>query len=123
MTKEEFKRRWEKDERGDGITFNDIADCAKEWGLYQKPKTEDINKVLNAVLKAANVKEETEQKKEGVKTMAQKILILGNSGTGKSASMRNFKSDEVIIQSKPRRLRTNDNFSIKQLLFLFCREL
>lgn len=31
--------------------------------------------------------------------MAQKILILGNSGTGKSASMRNFKSDEVMVIS------------------------
>ena len=29
--------------------------------------------------------------------MAQKILILGESGTGKSASMRNFKSDEVLV--------------------------
>ena len=31
--------------------------------------------------------------------MATKILILGNSGTGKSASMRNFKSDEVMVIS------------------------
>lgn len=31
--------------------------------------------------------------------MATKTLILGNSGTGKSASMRNFKSDEVMVIS------------------------
>ena len=29
--------------------------------------------------------------------MAQKILILGNSGTGKSASLRNFKDNEVCV--------------------------
>lgn len=31
--------------------------------------------------------------------MAQKVLILGNSGTGKSASLRNFKEDEVLVIS------------------------
>ena len=29
--------------------------------------------------------------------MAQKVLILGNSGTGKSASLRNFKDDEILV--------------------------
>lgn len=29
--------------------------------------------------------------------MAQKVLILGNSGTGKSASLRNFKEDEICV--------------------------
>lgn len=29
--------------------------------------------------------------------MAQKVLILGDSGTGKSASLRNFKPEEVLI--------------------------
>lgn len=29
--------------------------------------------------------------------MAQKVLILGNSGTGKSASLRNFKEDEILV--------------------------
>ena len=41
--------------------------------------------------------------------MAQKILILGNSGTGKSASMRNFNPDEVTVIScagKPLPFRT-----------------
>lgn len=28
MTKEEFKVRWESNENGGGITFNDIANCA-----------------------------------------------------------------------------------------------
>lgn len=29
--------------------------------------------------------------------MAYRVLILGNSGTGKSASLRNFKQDEVLV--------------------------
>lgn len=29
--------------------------------------------------------------------MAQKVLILGNSGTGKSASLRNFSPDEIAV--------------------------
>ena len=29
--------------------------------------------------------------------MGTKVLILGESGTGKSASMRNFQSDEVLL--------------------------
>ena len=29
--------------------------------------------------------------------MAQKVLIIGDSGTGKSASLRNFKDDEVLV--------------------------
>lgn len=29
--------------------------------------------------------------------MAQKVLILGDSGTGKSASLRNFKPDELLV--------------------------
>jgi ABC-type bacteriocin/lantibiotic exporter with double-glycine peptidase domain len=29
--------------------------------------------------------------------MAQKVLVLGDSGTGKSASLRNFKPDEILV--------------------------
>lgn len=35
--------------------------------------------------------------KERKVKMAQKVLILGDSGTGKSASLRNFKEDEVLV--------------------------
>lgn len=35
--------------------------------------------------------------KERKKTMAQKVLILGDSGTGKSASLRHFKPEEVLV--------------------------
>jgi len=56
MTKKEFKKRWNKDENGDGITFDDVAECAKEWGLFPKPRIHDQAKVTRAVLKAAGIK-------------------------------------------------------------------
>lgn len=55
MTREEFKARWEKDDNGDGLTFDDVAECAKEWGLYNTPRTHNILKVKEAVLKYAGV--------------------------------------------------------------------
>jgi hypothetical protein len=62
MTKEQFKTRWESNDSGGGITFNEIAECAKAWGLYSTPRTSQINKVLYAVLKAANTKDVEEYK-------------------------------------------------------------
>lgn len=53
MTKEEFKSRWESDKNGGGITFNDIAECAVNWGLSSHPKTELITHVCYIVLSAA----------------------------------------------------------------------
>ena len=54
MTQEEFKKLWEAgDEEDSKITFDDIADRAKEWGLFDNPKTCDINIVRYEVLKAA----------------------------------------------------------------------
>lgn len=54
MTKEEFKRRWESDESGGGITYDDIAKCAVEWGICLFPRTRDIFWVKRRVLEAAN---------------------------------------------------------------------
>jgi hypothetical protein len=53
-TKEKFKELWDSNDDGGGITVNDVADCAKAWGLFDKPKICSIIKVQNAVLKAAN---------------------------------------------------------------------
>lgn len=53
MTKEEFKKLWEADEHASGITFDDIADVAKEWGLFEDPKCWHIYIVRYEVLKAA----------------------------------------------------------------------
>lgn len=52
-TKAKFKKLWESDNQGGGITFEDIADCAKDWGLYSKPKIHAMSDVLEAVVKAA----------------------------------------------------------------------
>lgn len=57
MTKIEFKKRWDSDENGGGITFDDIADCAKAWGLFATPRIHEIGKVVAAVVKAAKTKD------------------------------------------------------------------
>ena len=60
MTKDEFKTRWESNDEGGGINFNDVADCAKEWGLFATPRIHPMQKVLYAVLKAAGTKDAKE---------------------------------------------------------------
>jgi hypothetical protein len=52
-TKKEFKKLWESNDNGGGITFNDIADCAKDWKLYSTPRAHHLNLVSNTVLLAA----------------------------------------------------------------------
>lgn len=54
MNRAEFKKRWESDDRGGGITFDDIAECAKAWGLYTTPKTCYLPRVTYHVLRAAD---------------------------------------------------------------------
>jgi len=53
MTKEDFAERWDSDDDGGGITFDDIAKCAEDWGLYERPKTHNINEVLKKVVEAS----------------------------------------------------------------------
>lgn len=53
MTKHEFKKRWESNNNGGGITFNDVATCYTAWGLGSAPRTQPIDHVRFAVLKAA----------------------------------------------------------------------
>lgn len=54
MTREEFKARWESNDDGGGITFNDIANAAIAWGIASKPKIMPINRIRYLVLKAAD---------------------------------------------------------------------
>jgi hypothetical protein len=54
MNREEFKRRWELDTNGDGITFDEIADCAQAWGLYARPRVQPMDLVRYKVLCAAS---------------------------------------------------------------------
>ena len=53
MTKREFKIRWESNDAGGGITFNDIAECAISWGISRSPKASPIAQIRYRVLKAA----------------------------------------------------------------------
>jgi hypothetical protein len=53
MTKEEFKARWESNESGGGITYDEIADCAQSWGIASRPRICPIHHIRYAVLKAA----------------------------------------------------------------------
>lgn len=53
MTKQEFKLRWESDDNGGGITFNEVAECYVAWGLGSTPRTKCMYRVLFAVLTAA----------------------------------------------------------------------
>ena len=60
MTKDEFKTLWESDDNGGGITFDDIADCAKEWGIDAYPRTRQMDVIRHGVLKAAEVNDADE---------------------------------------------------------------
>lgn len=55
MTKAEFKQRWDSDENGGGITGDDVADCAKAWGLFHTPRIKPMGTVIQAVCRAAEV--------------------------------------------------------------------
>lgn len=55
MTREEFKKRWESSEDGGGITFDDIAVVAVDWGISKRPKTIRMEVIAYQVLKEANV--------------------------------------------------------------------
>ena len=68
MTKEEFKRRWEKDENGDGITNDDCADCYEAWGLGSKPRCKPMRSVINAVVRAAGCEAEPDPEPENCAT-------------------------------------------------------
>lgn len=64
MTRTQFKKRWESDANGDGITFDEIAECAVAWGLFRSPKTCSMSRVRYAVLKAARTHDAEEYKPE-----------------------------------------------------------
>lgn len=54
LSRQQFKQKWESSDDGGGITFNDIAECAVNWGLCLKPKTQNMNFIRYIVLKEAN---------------------------------------------------------------------
>lgn len=66
MTKSEFKKRWESAAQGGGITFDDIAECAKAWGVASKPRIMKMDEVRYLVLKAAQTNDAEEYNPENV---------------------------------------------------------
>lgn len=60
MTKEEFKKLWEANDVGSGITFDDIAECAKAWGISSNPRTRPMDEITYQVLIAAGVNDAEE---------------------------------------------------------------
>ncbi len=60
MTKDEFKTRWESNDEGGGITFDDVAACAREWGISLTLKTKPIEQITYEVLKAAGTNDAEE---------------------------------------------------------------
>ena len=64
MTKKEFKTRWESNDAGGGINYEDIADCAVAWGISRTPKTRRIDVIRYQVLEAAGVVDADEYKPE-----------------------------------------------------------
>lgn len=51
MTKEEFRKLWETQ----GVTWDKLADIAKEWGIAEKPRCMRCLDIRYLVLKAADI--------------------------------------------------------------------
>lgn len=62
MTRQEFKTRWESDDQGGNITFEDIHNCAISWGICSRPKTKPMLKIKYLVLKEADVNDLSEHR-------------------------------------------------------------
>jgi len=62
MTKEEFKSRWESNDSGGGIKYDDIADCAVAWGISRTPRICRMDVIRYQVLKSANTVDAEEYK-------------------------------------------------------------
>ena len=60
MTKKQFKKRWESNENGGGINFDEVAECAKAWDIAATPKIRPIDEILYKVLLAAGMKDAEE---------------------------------------------------------------
>ena len=67
MSEEEFKKMWESDETGSGITNEDIAICYKEWGLGGSPYTKSIDYVIWKVCEHANTNDKELWKHKALK--------------------------------------------------------
>lgn len=58
MTKTEFAKRWDSDPNGGGITNDEVADCAKAWGLFSAPKSHPVALVVYRVVQASGARDQ-----------------------------------------------------------------
>lgn len=67
MTKEEFKKRWESDDNGGGITFEEVAECAINWKISSRPRINSMDLLLYRVLKYVGVSDYEDYKPKNIK--------------------------------------------------------
>lgn len=74
-TKEKFKELWEANSCGSGITYDDIAECAKAWGISSHPRTRPIDEITYKVLKAAQTNDAEEYNPNPTPQCEGRIMI------------------------------------------------
>ena len=74
-TKEKFKELWEANSCGSGITYDDIAECAKAWGISSHPRTRPIDEITYRVLKAAQTNDAEEYNPNPTPQCEGRIMI------------------------------------------------
>lgn len=74
-TKKDFKRLWEANEHGSGITYDDIAECAQAWGISSHPRTRPIDEITYKVLKSAQVNDAEEYNPNPASQCEERTMI------------------------------------------------
>lgn len=74
-TKEKFKELWEANEYGSGITYDDIAECAKAWGISSNPRIRPVDEITYKVLKAAQTNDAEEYNPNPASQCEGRIMI------------------------------------------------
>lgn len=96
-TKEDFKRMWEANEYGSGITYDDIAECAQAWGISSYPRTRPIDEITYRVLKAAQTNDAEEYNPNPVE---ERIMIdLDKACEWLAANVWQYASLEFLPES------------------------
>ena len=99
-TKEEFKRLWEANSCGSGITYDDIAECAKAWGISSSPRIRPIDEITYKVLKAAQTNDAEEYNPNPTTQCEGRIMIDLNDACGwLAANVRRYASLEFLPES------------------------
>ena len=99
-SKEEFKQLWEANDNGSGITFDDIAECARAWGISSSPRTRPIDEITYKVLKAAQTNDAEEYNPKPASQCEGRIMIdLNDACKWLAANVRRYASLEFLPES------------------------